>query len=549
MNKKLLQSYWPLALFVTLTALIYWGTSQTFYQQDEWQELGLIQGGFITANPLAGFSIWQILLGEGRVLSSVVYYWLFSLFPLQAWPTAGLSILFHGLNSFLVYRLAIRLSQRPIIGWVAAGFFLINAVASQTVIWGAAFATLPAATLILLSISYYLDYLETNQRPKYYWSFGLIFISLSFKEIGLFALLFFPLLSLISGKSAPLLKKISDNVLFLSYGLAVFIFRFIGLAFSDEKVSGFISGGGLVIEKVIFHTILYPLTGLFQTYVPALSMYEFAETLSKIQYPYLVTTGLAEIVPQTIISDFAAVVGTVAVVALAVALNWQQKFSQTRFLFFALALTFLSFIPYIVLDRGGSYMDSRYYYLATVGAGLILGYGLDWLVRYPRLKFLGGGLAIAIGLLIAYSHLTRVNAEIESQIASAKERKAILETISRAYPKLTNPTVFYVTGNRDFYIPDNKVPFQQGLGYTLMVWYFDTGKIPPAYLKEKFIWDIGSQGFRDDQSFGFGFYSDLADLQDALKRYNLTEDNIYSFYYDAPTKVLTDTTAEIRAQL
>lgn len=549
MAKKLLQPYYLLAFFLIVSIVVYWGVTNTFYQQDEWQELGLIQGGFITPNPFKEFSLWQILLGEGRVLSSLVYYILFKAFPFQVWPLASLAIIFHTLNGYLVYRLSHRLSQRPILAIIAALFFLINAVASQSVIWGAAFATLPATTLILLAIGYYLNYLDGNQRRLYYWSFGMLFISLLFKEIGLFAFLFLPLLSLLYGQSASLIQKIKANALFLGYGLAILIFRFSGLALSDAKVSGFVSGSGMAMEKIIFHTILYPLTGLFQSYVPALPMYDFAELLAKIQYPYLTTTALAEIVPQTIISDMVAIIGTALVISLALWLNWREKWAQSRTILFAVLLTGLSFIPYIVLDRGGSYMDSRYYYLAMIGSGILLGYIIDSLVSRPKLKIVWSAVALIIMLALASVHLRSIRHELAFQADFAEQRKTILNTIRDTYPRLTDPTIFYVTGNRDFYIPNNKVPFQQGLGYTLMVWYFNSGNIPPTYLAEKFIWDSGTQGYRNDQGFGYGYYYDLVALQEAVNKYNLSKESIYAFHYDAEQRVLTEISPEIRSQL
>lgn len=536
--------YLPVVIPLLLVLIGYWGLHQTFYQQDEWQEIGLLYSGVITPNPFDDFSFLELIFGQGRVFSDLMLSFFLLVFPFNMGPLAFGSLFLHALNVFLVYKLAIRLTKNQFLACTAASLFAINAVAHQAVTWGAAIATLPATALILGALLSYLHFLETDKKKFYYLAFGLAFGSLLFKEIGIFLFILLPILYALH-KKASWKAILQVNWLFLVYGLAIVIFRTALLVGADSQNGTFVTGGNFG-GKVLVHLFLYPLTGLFQALVPSLPMYEFAESIAKLQYPYLRTTALAEIVPQTIITDLVTLFGSVILIGLVYMINKKNNEHDSQLLFVAFGLALLSFLPYAVLDRGGSYMDSRYYYVAAIGASLVIGYLIIELWKRTIMTKIIAALLLVV--LVSF-HWRYTRAEIATQVDVARQRQTLLRSFKDYYPVLPAKTIVYLTGNRDHYIAANKAPLQQGVGYTLMVWYYGTETIPKQFLADKFLWDQGSEGYEEIGSQGFGFFTDLTKLQATYQEFGLSSANILAFYWDSENQRLEDITNEIRTQL
>ncbi len=537
-------------IWLLVTALLvfvtYGGLAHTFYQQDEWQEFGLLRSGAISLNPFVDLNIFPILIGQGRLFSDLLLSFLLLHFPFQMGPFVMLALFLHLLNVYLVFQLTRRLSGSVLIAGVASLAFALNAVAHQAVTWMAAIATLPATGLILFSILAYLEWLDSRRRAWLYASLASLFVSLLFKEIGIFLVIGLPLLYLLDEKKPSLKETITKNAPLLGYGLLIVVIRVLTLAGSHTG-NGTIAAGGFDFKlKILWHALLYPLTGLFQTLVPSAYIYPLAKKVAFLQYPLVVPSTLGDTVPQTIITDLIATIGTVAFVGLALWLARRKPVIEWRFPLFAIGLTMLSFLPYVVLDRGGSYMDSRYYYVAAIGTAMLIGLIFDRLWQGRR-----AGKVVAILLLagLLTIHILDTRGEIKRQTALGAARQSILSTIKTSYPTLSQKNIFYITGDKTYDTPTNFVPFQQGLGYTLMVWYADDQAIPQSFLANKFLWDIGTQGYQETALQGFGFFSQLPALQAAVKSAAFDPSAVMAFSWDSRSRQLTDISARIQEGL
>ncbi len=538
-----------LLFFVVLAALLaftYWRLPQTFYQQDEWQVLGynLVQGPY---NIIKYSSPIQLFLGEGRPLTRALNIIFFGVFQYTIMPTVLFALVLHFLNCWLVFRLAEKLSSKKIIAVVATLFFAVNGVAFQAVTWAAALGTVPATTFFLFSLFSYLDFLDTQKKKFAHISFLFLFISLLFKEIGIFLFVFYPILYLLRRKKIKVDEAIKAHALFFVYGAAAVIFRLSELFMkTDKKVGAFIGGGGSFYQKVLMDAVLYPLTGVFQTFVPPLIMYDIARSFTLIEYPFVVATGHLDTIYQTLVTDALCAGGTFLLLLILIWVNQREKGKSSFFVWFSFLLSLLSFLPYAVLERGGSYMDSRYYYIAAIGGGFLLGYVVDYLMRWKKL--LAPLVIIFIGVLL-FRHIQYIETDLSQQVEIAQLRLSLLNSIKQIHPTLGDKNVFYVTGDKEYYGPHNMVPFQQGMGYTLMVWYYHTGKIPASFVEGNVLWDITTQGYKEVNGQGFGYFSDLPSLQSAYHTYHFSKTDVVSFYLDSKKQQLINTTEGTRKLL
>lgn len=530
----------PLVILALLVIILvtYWGLDQTFYQQDEWQELGLILSGEITPNPFDRYSFWQLLLGQGRPLSELFYYTIFRASPFSITPFAVFGIFFHWLNAILVFLLVQRLTRMAGVAAIAAIFFAVNAVAHESLTWVAAFGTLPATTLILLAILSYYQFIVSD-KVKWFWLALLaLFTSLLFKEIGIFLVVFLPAMFLVLKKES-LRQTLKVNAPLLLYGVLVAIYRIGSLLASDQAIGTLTTGASSNQWQPLVNGVLYPLLGTVEAFVPPPAIFGLAKPIASWLFPSITQLSQFDSIAYTEVATSLMLV----ISGVSLWLLWRFFRSQKTWptLILALLLIWSSFIPYIVVKAGSAYLDSRYYYIAGIGAGIILGI-LTW--RVWQLGKVGKAVVAMVLITVLGYHGLTIRKFIAGQVALAKERRAILTTMKQFLPALGEKTVIYVAGDRDYHIPDHKLPFQQGIGYTLLVWYSDVGSVPKTLLGDRFLWEMGAQGYRETDEQGFGYFSRIDKLAESVREYKIPLENIFGFYWDSEKSELRPQTLE-----
>ena len=196
-------------------------------------------------------------------------------------------------------------------------------------------------------------------------------------------------------------------------------------------------------------------------------------------------------------------------------------------------------MPYVVISKNFSYLESRYYYLSLVFGSIILA----WLAGYfLRFRYLSIKLIVVTAILSFLSwHAFILTKDIKQEAIVSNERREFISQLKNIIPTLKeNRTIFYITSDRDYYIPGNKVPFQGGMGYTLMVLYYNSGKIPKDFLLEDNWFTLGEQDYREIGDLGFGYFSDKKKMEIEIKRYKIPADSILRFYYNSEKGKLTE---------
>jgi len=332
------------------------------------------------------------------------------------------------------------------------------------------------------------------------------------------------------------------HIFFIIYGIALLLFRFMGLL-AQKQTSGFIYApqGGFK-SKVILHMLLYPLTSLGQILIPPLDFFQFAGSFAKHQYAYLLNSPLAGLLVQSAVLDMLSIVLSLGLITLL--LRSAVLVQEKKLLYFSLSWATISFLPYAVLERSYSYLESRYYYGGVPGLGISLAIVAHRFWRTRKL-WIRGFVALSIAFYLGI-HIRLIHRDIAAQVLLSSERKALISELVKIKPFLQDKNMIYITGSRSYVLPEMPLPFQQGVGYTLMVLYADTGKIPRKFLEGQYLWNINDDGYQEEWGYGFGYYFNEERLRESLKRYNLGPKNVFSFYYNGNEKKLTNTTEHTR---
>ena len=540
----------PIAVLSLITILILFNLPNTFYQQDEWQTLGhnLADGIgiFKSTNPLSFF------LGESRPLTLLMNLLFFGYYKFTIVPTAIFAILFQIINSSLVFYLVNKITKKRIIAFSASLFLIANSVSHQAVTWSSAIGTLPAATFIIIAIIMYLKYLEKAEKKYLTASFISTVLSLYFKGIGLSLFILLPLMAFIY-KNKPINKKNIKETFFINlplfiYGFLALVFRFSEVFFRTEKFAGFADGMGnnSFAQTVLLRLILYPLTSLFQTFVPPLDLYSLTPVITKVQYKFLIGSPLTDLVSQTIVADMVSIAGTAAILGFLGFIMYKSKDKiMSRHMLFVLLFFFLSFLPYAVLDRGSAYLESRYSYVGAIGAGILFGHIIYFLININKYFKLA---TLFLAAIFLFHHVSIIRRDINYQVNLGNARKEVLNGIKNHYPNIEKNSIFYVISDKKYY-GEITNPFQNGLGYVLEVWYYDSGKIPKEFLSKNFLWDLGSEGYREKGNYGFGYFQDIDKMAKVMEKDKLSISMVHAFYIKSKENRVLNIDEEVKGRL
>ena len=529
--------------------LIFGGITKTFYQQDEWLGYGLYlaRGPGMIMQSTDGFL--GIILGQGRILTNLLYFLFYKYFPLNVLPIAVFAITFHIINTLIVFFLAKKLFKKTLPAFLGSLFFALNSVSQSAVTWSAAsINTLPSTALILIALIFYFRYLESFKEKWMVLSFAFVYLSLFFKETGVFLFLLLPLSSLIY-KKQNLWVFIKRYWYFFAATFLIVSFRIWGFKAEPGQVALFLTGSSHVYWQTLFtRSILYPLSSFSLTFVPSEPFLWFARSLSKIYYPFIMPQQFI-LIAQTVVLDLLALGLTFTILILIFFLTRCSIKVERKHVGFFVGFMLFSFLPYIIISKSYAYLDSRYYYLASVGWGIIFAWILNLVIEKMKIKFVRV-LTVCLFLVFIFIHIKVVVSDIADLVTQSRTRISILNQISSLVPKLTsNKNVFYVTGDADFYLPGNKIPFQQGFGYTLLTWYGKRSEYPANFFDNTSLFEIGKEGYYEAGGYGFGYFPDLEKLKDEIRKNKFSKDEITAFYYSSKDQKVLDIFKDLEKSL
>ena len=543
-------------LFAGVIGFTFSGLFRSFFQQDEWYSMGptFVHGVF------AGLSQSPLLLllsGQGRLFGSIINNAAYYYFPFRVDILVWFALIIHTINTFLWYKVVHNLTGNRLIGIMSALFFAVAYVPNQAVTWFASiFTTLPSATFIFISLLLYFAYHKKNTVQYLFLAQGAAFVAYMFKESAMFIFLFIPFLFYCGHrKISSLGKMIKFFAPSIIYVIFILIIRIHSMFSFDHVGTSFVTQTSSVWERMIFHAIFYSSLSSVQLFIPPTVMFALARYFQSINYGAIQGYLGTQLGIETVISDFVSFILFV-VFSIALTILYVRTKNWRNTLLFGVVYILLSFLPFIILNKGNAYLDSRYFYNSAAGGGLLLSVCLYIVYESSRkycrkVAWLGG---IVVGIVfLAYigKNIQLVRRDIQKDVMVAQERKQLLFALKSYYPVLPVNAVVYMTGNTAGYygLPELKIPLQQGPGYTIMTWYYATGSIPDNFLSSYYLWNINDEGYRSDQGKAFGYFWNKESLIQAIQKYSIRQQQLVGFYYDSNSKKLMNITNDVRKEL
>lgn len=529
-------------ILLFVTSLIFFTLSSTFFQQDEWHSFGTIQSygwRYITLDK----PVWQLLFND-RAGARIVMFSLFSAFGASGFWFGVFSGLVHTINTFLVFLLANKLLKKTSIAIFSSLLYSVNAVGHQAYSWfGTVAGSATSVTFILSSLLFYFEFLQKRKMRFLIISLFFVYISMLFKESGYFLFILYPILWFLFTKKKTFILFIRDNFLVICYGFVMTLVLAASVFYIPGDRANYVSQSSSGLLKLITHTISYPAEGLVQVFIPPGISFPLSRVLTVLFVPAVTPdTPEFDLFYTTKMVEYVSL-GFFGILGILVFLAYKRFGRDRQFrlpFLFSIAFILLSFLPYTVLDKFDGYLDSRYYYPATVGAALL--FGAIFSTTKKRLWKI-----VAFSFLLF--HFFFLTTDLFNQVQTGNERKQIINDITTYVPKLKKKTIFYITGNSSGYyaLPELKVPFQSGLGQILLVVYGEKGQIDPNLFKEEtllktldtgFLYDTLAQGYKETKKQGFGYFYQEGSLRKALESEKFNKSDVISLYYDSDPRTL-----------
>lgn len=594
--------------FASLVFIVFRGLFNAYFEADEWfhftnylpltqQPYGFLSIIFRTITDTGLLSRGQHLvpIGEGIFFLNTLF------FGTNYIPYAFLTLLLHSINSFLVYmliRTLLKNEKKSILYALIGGiFFAVAQIHFHAVEWAAFYGQNNlSVTFFLLCILFFKKAFNTERKLFLYLSLLFLFLDLFTKETATALFFVLPLLAIIEKRvfSLKYLTKL------LAISLIVFaIFRFVipnvylgigelankwvdNYVSVANKTTGNVDTGTIVstdlsiykniYAELLFRTLTFPVKMTSEFFFPRATILSMVAIITPIIYPQ--PSGGDETArsqyrqfflngPGNDLLIYILSVSIILFIAYSARKFYaNNKIAEFKAIITGFAIIFFSALPlvFIVLSfpRWGydTYLDSRHYYMGSVGAAIIFpfllfgigSYASRLITRFLRFKILPFIIAFLLFYVWFDNNMHALNSNLNSVINDGGfPRRKIIAQLKKSIPTLPQRIVFFVqTDGLGAY--GQVLPFLTSFPQVLTVVYYDKNHLPDSFFN-KFVLDAKPQGYFYSEGRGFGFYNTKKALAEALLDKKFSVNDVYSFYYHTKAVKLDNITKSVRDEM
>lgn len=540
-------------IIIVVVILSYVPIFNGFFQQDEWLAFAY-HSEILSKGPIGYLSeIFSPSVGHYQPLNTFVISLLFQLLKLDYIAYSILSIALHLVVVLLVFYLAKILFKNLNLAFFTALLFGVSASIYQGTTWIMANLSVQISTILgLLSIIFFLFYLEKLKRKFFIYSLVTLAISLLFKEITLGLFIILPLLVLLFKK-----KKIRDYkkdiALIILIGLLFLIIRVGMFLIPSSYQRGVAFSESQAVNTLLYNLVTYPIKTLPQALIPVEILIDLSYSASDLlptEVAGELNTTKRDIIAQKWILEILSI--SLFTLSTIILISYLKRYPKNKFVKIALfgfilvifSSPFFAFAP----EKSGkvTIVDSRNLYFINIGAVIFFISLANLIIKGNKTYFL----LLMTFIVIVNIYLLRDNIHRINEYANL--RKKILSKVDEENPSIKMKTIFFIKSDKSYFgLPDNEkiLPFQSGFGQTLIVWYYNKGEMPTEYLKDKYLWEITSQGYKQVGDYGFGYFRNLEELKKAVKQYNIPKESVIGYEWNSNNETLINASEEVKGKL
>lgn len=532
-------------ILVFLPLVLFSPLFKAYYQQDEWLAFNRL---FILAESTTLEKIKNIFIptsGHYTPLNLLVLLFEFTLFKIKYEGYLLASLVLHIICTLLFFKLAKRLVSDNFLSFLMALLFAVLSSTFQATAWVIAdVGTHMSTMLTLISLIFFQKFIEIKENKHFVYSLLFLVVSFLFKEISLATLLVYSI-------GILLLRKKRDTKFILPL---IVLFGFVVLRFMLNRSDETILREATSQSSTFYSLITFPFKTYFQTLVPGQILIDASRIIAKIVYklihPELVLNSWQfDVFVEYEVFEFIVVGFGLVILGLLIKLiikNWKSKTYKIA-LFWIIFSSLNALIFSISPEKTGrlSVFESRNLYLISVGVIFSINLVLYKFIENKKILYF-----LILCFIFFNAFLT-----IRDSTSLAKQtglRKQVLSQILYENPSIKSKTIFYTESNTSYFgLPENIkiMPFQSGFGQTLIVNYHNIGDIGIDFLKNRYLWELQEQGYKEIGNQGFGYFREKELLINTIRDKNLDEVDIIAYSWDGSINMLVNITKNIKEEL
>lgn len=553
-----------------LTVLVFYGgVFRTWFQADEWDWIGR----YTYYNSIGPVPFWEAfessLFPNPRYRFTPLFDGLFAIetyfFGLNFTPYMTMSLFFHICNSILVFLFVRKLTQNNKLGYLASFLFASSSIGQHAITWiFTSTNTQGAALFSLIACIIFLNYLSRKRARDLILTFFFFFIALWFKETAISLFLILPSMLLINNLNKK--TKLDRKVILYTAGFGIFYFSLryalsrIGAVIHTEGYPDF--GRFLTLDEYFQVLFWSPARALVDNFVFPNTIYWLAKIIIAPFLSYLKLTPLTTIHDLFIenqATNLVTLLIFIGIIAICIKFYKNISTNQLRASFILGIIIVMSsaLVSLLLSIRGTSALNpifrSRDMYFSVAGASMCLAIILGVVSeKLQKLRFNTRNFILLFVVIYGIYHFININQFVlHKEDKQTQSRKTIINTIYNIYPLLPQKVIFYTISDATYYGHSKpSLPYQTGFGRTLLVWYaLKNNTIPTKFMKDDYLFIPFSEGYKEIDGYGFGYFTDFDKLIAVIKDYHLTKESVFAFSYSGEKMQVTDITQETRISL
>ncbi|KKU10009.1 MAG: TPR domain protein [Candidatus Woesebacteria bacterium GW2011_GWB1_45_5] len=510
------------AVFITYKSL-----PNSYFEQDEWHTFAR----FLSVRDGGSRDLMEATLLSGPLthftpLSFLTKYALFNQFGLEPYGYFVASLVFHSLVVVGIYYYLYLLTQNRPAAFVGGTFFAVNSSHMQAVSWIGTFEGSEGAALFgVLSLIFCFLY-DRDKKIKYLLVSALsLLTALLFKETAFSFFVFYILILFVRGFDQNKKKKLLMLSLTAVFYL-VLKFSYLVFGFTPHAPSVTFSSTSFALP-LVYNAAALPVKTFSVGLMPRQFLINFSTAWAD---RFLGIKSLDNMIwanTQFAVFDFIAIL-----LGLLILLPAFLKSGRNGLIKLSLLMALSGAAPFLIFRQPLIFLDSRLYYVPVIGVTILIAAAVQALNR----KY---WITVPVAVILLVSHVNFAWREIDRLIAEGNSRKLILNEILKNYPKISGRTVFFIDSDTGYFgLKEKTVPFQSGFGQTLLVNYVFRGEINSKMFENDFLWEIYSQGYKETDGKGFGYFRDRQTLEKALKENRIPIEDVVSLFWKGESQEL-----------
>jgi len=548
-----------LIFFLLFISLLFFtsGLKSGFFQQDEWNAFGIM----ISYSQKPFWTWFGLITGQHAAPFGALFWnMLYKAFGFESYMYAYVALLLHTVAAYFVFRLIRNLSNNTIIAFFTSLLFCLNDKTGQAYLHLAVFSSAVTSLIFMLLFFLYLTKIKSKiiSLSDSIILSSLFIISVFFREDG-FMIIPLAFVYLFIYRREWVNRKNYSAVSVFTISFLIILGHRLYL-----QITSPIAAKAIILHFLhiyIYNFVTLPIRLLTQNIFNSGDIFDFFWKNKLLIYPPENLDFTLGVMFTVFMDLIMLVLANIIIITIFVLKSFSRKDKQCeKNIVFIIFWIMVNSMFIATVGRYIYIVDPRYLYSSSIMVNFLLVQTFyNWINASRKnliRKMLKSGLFIFVLAIMLNMSYINIQKSIKAVNFQSIPRKKIFNELKRLYPVIPQNAIFFVRckikcQKNDYYFvsPKYVLPYTSGPGWIFLLQYARENKAYSEFFTrvdgKEFLWDLGSEGYRQIGEYGYGYFIDLNNLKNTIVNYQLNKNIVIGIEYDETDFSLNDISEEI----